>query len=304
MQRAPAPIILTIPLSDPLVGSGAASLAAAYATQRKNYSFTCPSDDGSVSVGSLVPARVSFASAAAYAAAAAGGRNATNATKLRVSRVLGVSYLALAPQTASVSASSLYAYASSIASRAPAYVTITAHVFELVADCGALMGTRTLTCGPGFYDAKVNFSCPDLAVQPICAFWSEALGEWSSAGCVVVNTTATALVCACSHLTNFAGRFAALSAEQQDVFAHSADLFAEPSALIGQYPHVFIIVGVILCVTLASLFVTSHLDAEGVVRYYQSLKDDEEVQFLARIEELKGHVSIKRVRGCAYYCRF
>ena len=284
VTAAPAPIIITIPLKDPVTGPGSVSLAAAYEAQRLNYSFVCPNDDGSVITGSRLPARVGFASGAA------GG--ATNATELLVADVVKISYLAAAPAQSGLTFSNLYAYAVAWWDGAQPYVSVTAHVFELQADCGALMGARMLSCGPSFYGVAVNFSCPSIAVQPMCAYWSASRGTWATDGCVPINQTCDALVCACTHLTDFAGRFAALANEQNDVFAHSANLFDSPLSMLQQSPHVFAVVGMILFATFLLLFVTAHLDAEAHLRFYETLRDDEEVQFLARIEELKGHVFI------------
>ena len=69
-------------------------------------------------------------------------------------------------------------------------------------------------------------------------------------------------------------------------------LLESPGAELKQYPHVFIIIGCILAFTLVSLLIMTALDREADGRFYESLRNDKEVQFLARIENLKGAVFI------------
>jgi hypothetical protein len=56
-----------------------------------------------------------------------------------------------------------------------------------------------------FRDAEIMLVIPLLMPtdRPSCSFWSEPAQEWSTAGCTLVNATADALVCNCSHLTSF-----------------------------------------------------------------------------------------------------
>jgi hypothetical protein len=50
-------------------------------------------------------------------------------------------------------------------------------------------------------------------------WWDTARLAWSSAGCTLANVTDTALVCACTHLTEFAGRYATLPQANNNLFA-------------------------------------------------------------------------------------
>ena len=163
--------------------------------------------------------------------------------------------------------------------------------------CDAPIGNRSFVCSPG--DSQSSFSspysvtwtCPSLSLVPVCAFWNETLNEWSSAGCVVTQSGGGSISCACNHTTNFAARFTAL-ADQQKVIFTGEKIRENPITLLKQYPYVFILVGGIALFTLLSLLVAYDLDQEAAARYYQSLKNDPEVQFLERIETLKGNVFV------------
>jgi hypothetical protein len=81
----------------------------------------------------------------------------------------------------------------------------------------------------------------------ICAFWNETLNAWSSSGCFVAKVDSDSISCSCNHTTNFAARFVALADMQEDLFSsESLSALARPEELLRTYPHVFIIIGVII----------------------------------------------------------
>ncbi len=94
--------------------------------------------------------------------------------------------------------------------------------YLLSTDCGAPFGERTFMCGPGSEGARVAFSCPTVSSTPVCLWFDAAAAAWSIEGCEVANVTETAVTCACSHLTDFAVRFAALDLPDNDLFAADA----------------------------------------------------------------------------------
>ena len=160
-------------------------------------------------------------------------------------------------------------------------------------DCGAPIGVRNVSCAASARAYTGSYACPALAVKPQCVWWDTTADAWSSAGCTAVAAgAADSFGCECDHLTAFAARFAAFAAQQQDIFSHGADLFVAPREMLAQFPHVFIILGIILGLMALSLVVASELDRIGDKRFYESLRADPEVRFLATIENLKGGVFV------------
>jgi hypothetical protein len=165
-------------------------------------------------------------------------------------------------------------------------------------DCGAPVGVRNVTCEAAAAAYNGTFRCPALSVQPQCVWWDASAAAWSSAGCVALPAAPggpaaqQSISCSCNHTTEFAARFAALAAQQEDIFSHGADLFVQPGAKFQQYPHVAAILGVILALLVVSLTAADALDREGGGRFYESLQADREVQFLAKIENIKGGVFV------------
>ena len=159
--------------------------------------------------------------------------------------------------------------------------------------CGGPIGIRNITCGARNTSFILSYDCPSISVQPVCAFWNETLNAWSSSGCSVAKYDRESISCSCNHTTNFAARFIALADQQNDLF--SSDSFSalgNTEELFRMYPHVFIIIGVITGLVLFSGFITYELDVFASRRFYESLRIDPEVQFLERIETLKGNVFI------------
>ena len=91
------------------------------------------------------------------------------------------------------------------------------YVFSI--DCGMTFGRRSVVCGPGSSGRTHQVVCPAVTPVASCLWFDTTAGAWSSDGCRVVRVTATAVTCACSHLTDFAVRFAALEKAPSNVFA-------------------------------------------------------------------------------------
>jgi sugar lactone lactonase YvrE len=159
--------------------------------------------------------------------------------------------------------------------------------------CGNPIGIRNITCRGSNTSYTLSYDCPSISLQPVCAFWNETLNAWSSSGCVVAKVDRDSISCSCNHTTNFAARFVALADQQEDLFSFdSLSALGDTEALFRMYPHVFIIIGVITGIVLVSGFITYELDVFASKRFYETLRNDPEVQFLERIETLKGNVFI------------
>ena len=160
-------------------------------------------------------------------------------------------------------------------------------------DCGAPVGVRNVSCAASARAYNGTYLCPALSVKPQCVWWDTGSSAWSSAGCVAVSGGgADSFGCECDHLTAFAARFAAFAAQQDDIFGHGADLFVAPREMLAQFPHVFIILGIILGLMALSLGIATELDHVGDRHFYDSLHADPEIRFLATIENLKGGVFV------------
>jgi hypothetical protein len=75
----------------------------------------------------------------------------------------------------------------------------------------------------------VTFACPAVEAAPACVWWDAAAAAWSSAGCIVANLSATAVTCACDHLTDFSLRIGAVEVPV-DLAAAGAPIFADDAA--------------------------------------------------------------------------
>jgi hypothetical protein len=79
-------------------------------------------------------------------------------------------------------------------------------------------------------------ACPVVTPVPTCLWWDASApdgGAWSPEGCSVHATSATAVLCACDHLTDFAVRFAALDRPSADVFAGDASVVLGATSAAG-----------------------------------------------------------------------
>jgi hypothetical protein len=90
--------------------------------------------------------------------------------------------------------------------------------FNVVVECGALLGGRAAACGAGFYGSQVSFDCPAVEFVPVCGYWNTSLSAWATDGCVAVALVPGGAVVETTHLTDFALRFAAVAESNRDVF--------------------------------------------------------------------------------------
>lgn len=167
-------------------------------------------------------------------------------------------------------------------------VSVTKPVFIFSVECGDGVGQQNVTCGPGFYGQRVNYECPTLANVPTCRFWDESRRRWAGDGCQVVDVDVATgqMTCECEHLTDFAGRFAALAKQQEDMFALAA-MLGDP-CIFSFYPWLFIIVGSIAGILVGMVLISQLADVLASVKYYTTLLQDEEVIFMKGIALMEG----------------
>jgi hypothetical protein len=114
------------------------------------------------------------------------------------------------------------------------------------------------------------FTCPDALPLGACIWWDTAALRWSTEGCSVLRIDETSVTCGCSHLTDFAVRFAAIEEAIEDVLAIDDAL----PALRMRWPWVML-VGVSATLTLTALLAWGGAvaDAAGDARFAAALAD-------------------------------
>lgn len=309
IDDAPEPILITIPLRDVSLPGSSRAGALASSNEIERYTFTCPAeaDRTKLSAGMRLPAIRNNSTRD-------GSVNSTQASwvtlagKTRISYVSSVADLPYTPSSCKLPFANCdedgvprtdgFSISNAVQQASDAAVQIgtgglvrtSRTVYIITMACGGLAGPRNVTCGPGGYGNTTTFECPAVESRPVCAFFDERLGRWSNEGCTVVdNSKDDSVTCACTHLTEFAVRFAALAADNRDIFAQLArlDLVDRGRALLMMG-----VVGFILCALVASAVLTKLADRRGDARFYITLLADEEVQFMRKIEQLKGNAFI------------
>lgn len=316
----PKPFVIVIPLQDPSEVSPAMALANSTAQTRKFFSFVCPAQvPGSsaaasevsdydtlhgwndTSATSVAATELTFDTSRSHGDIATGTLLASTSIDLPIVAMSSISYtVGIGPRAGSSGSTShlpfsTYNYDTTFSSfgNAASYEYVagrTAVAYAVVnviqVDCGGMIGRHNITCGPGYAAQPINYSCPVAQAVPVCAYWSESQQQWSSEGCDVVTVNTSAIVCACTHLTNFAARFSALEQAQKDIFAKSS-LLADPNVFLW-YPYVFLIIGGISTFIMVAIGVTHALDKSAAIRFYTVLVRDEEIAFMAKIYALRG----------------
>ena len=175
--------------------------------------------------------------------------------------------------------------------------------FELVApafiirvNCGAPVGARNATCGPGFYGKVFNFSCPIMKSQAYCAWWDVNTSSFSTIGCTALPSAEAggAITCSCDHLTEFAARFAAVALQQKSIFAAAKSL-GDPRTL-ARYPHIFILLGCIFAALIGLGVAGMRADARGAILFAQSLASDPDVRTMVTLDAAHGRTFVLDAR--------
>jgi hypothetical protein len=164
-------------------------------------------------------------------------------------------------------------------------VNKTEAVYNIAVSCGSLTGQRIVKCGPGFRGRVVHFTCPTVVLAPACGTWMDlgvgtGTGQWNANGCTVVSASNSSITCACRDTTQLqiAARFAAFAENRPAVFAATPSYSASED--IAYFPHIFILVAVVVAGSIAGMVWALMLDHSGARRYLQVLKSDPEVKFV------------------------
>jgi hypothetical protein len=113
-------------------------------------------------------------------------------------------------------------------------------------------------------------------------WFDERARAWSTAGCRVLNVSETAIACACTHLTDFAVRFAALDQADADLFALDAPIPDVRRAAMG----VLLLGAVGITALLTAVFAAggAALDGAARARFGAALASDGDLALAAALD--------------------
>lgn len=129
-------------------------------------------------------------------------------------------------------------------------------------------------------ESAFNFTLPmtgssidSLNLTAQCIYLDRTSGNWSSDGCVSYDYSAAGYVlCSCSHMTEFASRFAAIEEMNSAIF--------EILAAQLQKPFIWLVVGGILSIFGILSFISFRLDEKSYYHYLHNLELNPEIQFI------------------------
>ncbi len=161
---------------------------------------------------------------------------------------------------------------------------------------------QTVSCSPSDGGANITFKCAANAMTAGCVFFDEGKLEFSSEGCVLLGVSQDSILCECSHLTSFAGRFSQLATSNQRTVTQGSSRVADIGQQAGQIrsaddflqvvgdnePFVVIFVWLLFVLFAALLCITCNLDARQQKEFLRHLNVDEEVLFLKHVYRLSG----------------
>jgi hypothetical protein len=123
-----------------------------------------------------------------------------------------------------------------------------------------------------------NFTLPMSSISgenttAQCIYLDRTSGNWSSDGCVSYDySEAGYVLCSCSHMTEFASRFAAIADMNEAIF----EILLQQL----QKPFIWIVVGSIIITFLILSFISFRLDEKSYYKYLHYLKMNPEIQFI------------------------
>ena len=161
-------------------------------------------------------------------------------------------------------------------------------LYTMQVDCGPGVPSTYITCGYGAYNTSVNTTCAPPSTAPVCGYWNTLTDAWDTEGCVSQGFSFDnkSILCKCSHLTDFSGRFASLGTAQAGIFAQVYTL--GDTSIFQSKPYVLYLMGGIIFIIIASLSCAVVADSRSSVRFWESLRADTELGIMERISRLQG----------------
>ena len=118
-----------------------------------------------------------------------------------------------------------------------------------------------------------------------CMYWSDAANQWQGDGCRAVAVTATSIVCRCTHLTDFSGRFELLLSENKAILRRGGSITAQD---LVRNLRTAITLACITGVVLVAGVVTLQLDVAQHREFTYNLLQDPEVAFMRGLIRIEG----------------
>ena len=99
------------------------------------------------------------------------------------------------------------------------FCEVSAEPYNVTANCS--QGNTSFQCD-GKTTGLITVSCPVLTVRPVCVYWNDSIDEWATDGCSVKQDQGNAVICSCSHLTDFGSKFEFVFSETEAIIAMDA----------------------------------------------------------------------------------
>lgn len=284
-----APFLYTVPIRDPSIvvwkGSADASTVDVGngAVVSPQIILTCPTS----------PAAAAASIAAQYSAPAdiAGQRARAvlrSATPIAFNQLGSqrVETPPTLPSGASFGAAAVSSEAAGVALSAaavpsPVSAAVGAFAYVVDVDCGALLGTQSLACGPGAEGTMITFNCPRAVAVPMCLLFDTNTSAWSSNFCTIVNKTALSVTCACDRTGLVSLRYGAVPVSENTLFASDAPvLWGDPRFIFGVA--VFVLCVMATAAAAAGACVSQSVEKQRSARWAAALEGDVEVDWWKR----------------------
>ncbi len=174
-------------------------------------------------------------------------------------------------------------------------------VVTLLLPCGDRFGLPSaapFNCTPAHAGEEVTAACPRLTPLGACTWWDGAAGAWSTAGCAppVAAPGGGHISCACTHLTDFAGRWGAVGGGAGAVAALAGEALAGAPLPPWSPAPLATLASLLLLAALAAC-AGEALDVRAEDKFYAALAGNGDVQLAATLEGLKGRIfTLDRVK--------
>ena len=148
------------------------------------------------------------------------------------------------------------------------FCEVSAEPYNVTANCS--QGNTSFQCD-GKTTGSITVSCPVLTVRPVCVYWNDLIDEWATDGCSVKQDQGNAVICSCSHLTDFGSKFEFVFSETEAIIAMDAlnpekggkkvESFDDFANLVATNSLVFITVLVLLIIIFCACFQGHYKDS-------------------------------------------
>ena len=179
-------------------------------------------------------------------------------------------------------------------------ISTTGRIFMIGVYCGPILGEVSLSCGPGYSDSELRFTCPAIQADPRCVWYNSSaeMSVWSTQGCSVVgiDSGSGAVTCQCSRFTDISAHYVALAAPvEADVYVRVTSIF-DTARLPLDAPIGVLMALLVIALTLY-LLAAAEDEAAGL-RFSSVLNADVELNFLMKCDAARIEAA-RKVLGAA-----